>query len=366
MRKYKILFGVPSIHHIGIATDEMFGLESIGFESKSIEYGSKPRYQGVIGRIAVMVANALRMIRRLYQFRPDILYLNSRLERRAGYRDALTTLLIRGLYWRRLAIVIKSHGSDLEVLSDGGTLFRILVIPWLKQSVSAWLFLSSEEVAIVSRKGTLGDRIFQCKNIVRQIAVEDGTLIRASYGIPADHRLFLFVGRMIESKGALDVIEAFLDEDKFSHSTLIMVGDGELMPVMRSRVQRASAEGRVIFTGWLGEEEVARITASSDILVFPTYFPEGFPMALFNAVGAGLAVVTTRTRAAADYLSESQNCLWVEPKSVVSIRSAMNRLVADKELSMSMSRQNKLKGQEFTQAVVALEMADVFQKIMYK
>ena len=38
-------------------------------------------------------------------------------------------------------------------------------------------------------------------------------------------------------------------------------------------------------------------------------------MVIFNAAAAGLPIITTRIRAAADYLKEPDNCLWVEPRS---------------------------------------------------
>ena len=46
-----------------------------------------------------------------------------------------------------------------------------------------------------------------------------------------------------------------------------------------------------------------------------TYHQEGFPMAVFQAVGAGWPVITTRIRAAADYFVENEHCLWVEKKT---------------------------------------------------
>src|SRR5206468_12479595 len=67
------------------------------------------------------------------------------------------------------------------------------------------------------------------------------------------------------------------------------------------------------FCGYVPEERAAQFYVHSTIFVFPTYYQEGLPMVLLNSLAAGVPIITTRIRGAADYLQQPRNCLCVEP-----------------------------------------------------
>jgi glycosyltransferase involved in cell wall biosynthesis len=85
-------------------------------------------------------------------------------------------------------------------------------------------------------------------------------------------------------------------------------------------------------------------------------------MALFNSVAAGLAIITTRTRAAVDYLTSPENCLWVPPQNSNRVHDAMQTLLGEPSLVANMKQHNLLKGQEFSKEQVASELAAIINK----
>ena len=118
--------------------------------------------------------------------------------------------------------------------------------------------------------------------------------------------------------------------------------------------------------GFIPEQEVVSYYANCDILVFPTYFPEGFPMALFNAVGAGMPVITTKIRAANDYLTEPENCLWVKSRAADDVVTAIHKLLESAKLMAEMSMNNKVKAKVFARDQVAAELAAIFNEVISK
>jgi len=84
-------------------------------------------------------------------------------------------------------------------------------------------------------------------------------------------------------------------------------------------------------------------------------------MVLFNSLAAGLSIITTPCRAAKDYLNEPENCLWVEPRSTESIISQVTKLLSEKKIMESMTKNNKNKAQLFTKVVVANELSQIFK-----
>ena len=124
--------------------------------------------------------------------------------------------------------------------------------------------------------------------------------------------------------------------------------------------------GRVVkFTGLLPETEVTRELLKADILVFPTSHPEGFPNILFKAIATGLPVVTTNIRAAADYLSEPENCLYctTDPENIA---DRLEELINDKPLREDMSKANIEYGLTLTPERIADEFIEIFDKMLTK
>ncbi|WP_158828567.1 glycosyltransferase family 4 protein [Mucilaginibacter lacusdianchii] len=365
MSKPKVLFSIPTRHHVEIALDELEGLQELGYECEGFPYAAKEGITSKAGRLKVIFQNALQLVSIAKKFKPDIIYFNSRLEALAGLRDYITIRVVKALYRKKVRFVIKSHGSDLEVLDRSGFITHSVIIPYLKKNVTGWLFLSSEEKNKVVDAGHLSpQKVFVTKNVVRVNHFKKDIQFKSKLNIPVDDKVLLYVGRLIKEKGIYDVVNAFAQIRSTAKAKLVIVGWGAEEESLKQLCVQLGINDDVIFTGFIPEKDVVDFYANSDVLVFPTYFPEGFPMSLFNSVSAGLPIITTPTRAATDYLSDPDNCLWVKPQNPDSIAVAMLTLLQSDVLAHNMSRNNLQKGKEFSKQHVCLELAETLNAIM--
>lgn len=363
--KTRVLFGITTKSHTEIALDEMYGLQDLGYTCDQFEFGGKKNLKSSITRFFIIMLNTFNLLFKTYQFKPHFIYLNSRLEYLGSARDFVTIIIIKALYFRKVHFIIKSHGSDLEVLKTDFFIFKKIIFPYLKRYVRAWLFLSKEELNWITNQNLLNEEtLFLTKNIVRQEKFKLDAGFRQKFNIATDTTILLFVGRIIKEKGIHYVIDAFATIKENRNVFLIIVGDGEELEEVKNSIERLNLAEKVLLTGWVNETEVAYYTANSDVLVFPTFFPEGFPMALFNSMAAGLSIITTPTRAAVDYLNSPDNCLWVEPKSSTSITIALNKLLDNKLLMQQMSLKNKIKTDLFTKKYVSNELSEILTNIL--
>ncbi|WCT10727.1 glycosyltransferase family 4 protein [Mucilaginibacter jinjuensis] len=354
---------MPTRHHVEIALDEMEGMKELGYPCNKFFYAAKEGVDSKTGRMRVIFQNAFNLIKLARLFKPDVIYFNSRLEALAGIRDFITISLLKTLYRHPVRFVIKSHGSDIEVFESKNPLMSKIVLPFLKKQVSAWFFLSTEEQNTIINAGYLSaDKVFVTKNIVRNTQFTPEANFKSLLKIPDDHKILLFVGRIIKQKGVYEVINAFQKIKEMHRTTLIIVGDGPELESIKQLTITLSLSKFVVFTGFIPEQDVIPFYASSDVLVFPTYFPEGFPMALFNAVAAGMCVVTTPTRAAVDYLVEPENCLWVEPENSIQLANKVNNLLQSQTMMDEMTGNNKIKGNLFSKQQVCAELAVTLQR----
>lgn len=360
----RILFGIPTKSHVEITLDELYGLNELGYVCDQFEYGGKKKFKSAILRFFVIFLNALKLVSKIYKFKPDFIYLNSRVEFIASARDFITILMVRLLYLQKVHFVIKSHGSNLEVLQTERFFFKRMVFPFLKRSIRGWLFLSSEEINWITTHNLLdSNKIYLTKNIVRAHKFQIDTNFKQQLNIQNDYKIILFVGRVVKEKGLNYLVEAFAKVLNNHKMVLIIIGDGAELRTIKNKINKLKLDKNVISTGWISEDKVTTYISNSDILVYPTFAPEGFPMALFNSIAAGLPIITTYIRAAMDYLQEPNNCLWVKPKCSDSIEVAMEKLLTNEDLMQQMRENNLQKAKLFAKSVVSHELADILISI---
>jgi glycosyltransferase involved in cell wall biosynthesis len=179
--------------------------------------------------------------------------------------------------------------------------------------------------------------------------------------------VLLFIARLIPAKGLADVIQACaLLRDRGIAFKLMCVGDGSARADAENQVERLGIADRVRFVGQIPESETAEFYANSTLLVFPTYHGEGFPMTIFYAAAAGLPIVTTKIRAAADYLREPDNCLWVEPQNPTMLADRIQFLLERPDLRDSMKRANQELAKEFSAERVTAEYVDIYRQLIQR
>lgn len=107
------------------------------------------------------------------------------------------------------------------------------------------------------------------------------------------------VGRLVAKKAPLIVLEAFRAASTAEPNlTLDLVGDGPLMADVRAYVAAQALDGRVRVHGRLDHSVTLNLLRGADILLHhavtaPNGDTEGQPLAVLEAMAAGLAVVAT-------------------------------------------------------------------------
>jgi glycosyltransferase involved in cell wall biosynthesis len=360
----RILVGVPPKNHVLLSQDEIEGFKDLGYECNKVSYGRNDATAGKVNKLFGVMAKAFNIVKELYAFNPHILYLNSRFEPVGSTRDFITVLIIKLFYVGRVKIVIKTHGSDMAVMEKTSFFYRKMMIPFLRKNVDAWFFLSSEEKELVREYDpVLASKIFITANIVDPGRSVASLEFREKYAL--DERKFkvLFVGRIVREKGVFSLLESIPLLPCKEECLFVFVGDGPDMQALKKKAEALQVTKYVRFPGFIPDHECDHFYANADMLAFPTFFNEGFPMALFKSVAAGLPVITTRIRAAKDHLTAPDNVLWVEGESAESVANAIGTLYEDHALRIAMSQNNRQIAKKFTRREVCAGMHQVMMSI---
>lgn len=338
-------------------------LRRLGHEVKEAIYAFSNSSAGLAGRIG-------RVMRTRHHFHTlaadgkfDIVHINTSFDPKALLRDAA---VIPGMHPGGAKIFLKFHGGDAELLHTSNPILRIARDKVLSNADGIGL-LSSEERDNFLRAGIPREKLFLIKNVVERNQQQPVKSFRERMSLPEGLPLLLFIGRFIPAKGLSDVIRAcsrLRDLDQAFY--LLCIGDGPARENAEREVHELNLQGQVRFLGYIPEELTKDFYVNSDLLVFPTYHYEGFPMVIFNAAAAGLPIITTPIRAAADYLQEPANCLWVEPQNPAMLADRLSQLISNPELAKQMQVNNRLLAEQFNAELVTSEYVQAYERLLWK
>ena len=97
---------------------------------------------------------------------------------------------------------------------------------------------------------------------------------------------------------------------------------------------------RVSYAGVLQQDDKVRALRDADILVLPSY-SEGFPMAVLEAMAAGLALVVTRVGALPEILEPGTHAIFVGTGDPSALAAALLELAADGPRRREMGARNR-------------------------
>lgn len=116
--------------------------------------------------------------------------------------------------------------------------------------------------------------------------------MRVELGIE-DKYVVAHVGRFIHQKNHEFIVEIFdCIRRKKENAVLLLVGDGELVPMIKDKIRSLGLEKDVIFLG--NRSDIANIYQAMDVFVMPSFY-EGLGMVAVEAQIAGLPVICADT-----------------------------------------------------------------------
>jgi glycosyltransferase involved in cell wall biosynthesis len=131
------------------------------------------------------------------------------------------------------------------------------------------------------------------------------------------------VGRLDRQKGH-DLLARALPQ--LPAATAVVVGDGPERDALDNLADSLGVGGRFVVTGW--RDDARDFLTTFDVFALPSRF-EGFPLALLEAMLAGLPVVAADVGSVAEAVVDGQTGVLVEAEDVDGLAHAIAELLAD-------------------------------------
>lgn len=147
---------------------------------------------------------------------------------------------------------------------------------------------------------------------------------------------------------------------------LELVGDGPLRGQLEQEAARLGLADRVRFHGSLPEPSVAAVLADADAFALPSVIArdgdmEGIPVALMEALAAGLPAVATRQSGVPELVRDGATGYLAEPGDVESLRDALRRALSEPDPDARAAHGRALVENEFDQDRSARRLVELLR-----
>jgi glycosyltransferase involved in cell wall biosynthesis len=151
--------------------------------------------------------------------------------------------------------------------------------------------------------------------------------VRADLGIRPDDMVVVTVANLRQQKAYPDLLSAARTlVDRHPDLHFLAAGQGPLEAEIRARIVKLGLSDNFRLLGH--RDDVADLLAASDIFVLASEW-EGYPIALMEAMAAGLACVATRVGGATDAIENGVNGLLLNPRDVDALVRHLESLIGD-------------------------------------
>jgi len=321
-----IMLGASLEQNGGIATVEHLVLKYVPADAVIIRHVTSHDEGSITHRIIIFGKALCILLWNLICRKVDFVHIHLS-DGGSVFRKAILTL-VTALFGK--PVLMHAHGAEFH-----STYFSLP--RWVRQILS-WVFRQCQGFIVLSN--TWAD--FYMSNL--RLSEKRIFVLPNPVDLPTqipDRRnsatlRFVFLGRIGQRKGAFDLIKAFarIPAAQKNRCELILAGDGEIEQG-RSIAQSFNLGEQVTFLGWIDSEQRNEVLNQADVFILPSY-NEGLPMALLEAMGRGLPVLTTPVGGIPEVIASGKNGLLVAPGEIQQLSEAMQLLIGDREMRLSL------------------------------
>ncbi|WP_196259674.1 glycosyltransferase family 4 protein [Pelagibacterium limicola] len=152
---------------------------------------------------------------------------------------------------------------------------------------------------------------------------------------------FMLAARLLAEKGIFQFVEAARAiKREAPEARFVLLGGLDSNPhgIARADVEAWVAEG---ILEWPGHVPVKPWLAQASVFVLPSYYREGVPRSIQEAMAMGRPVITTDAPGCRETVIEGSNGFLVPPRDSAALADAMRRFVAAPELVASMGARSR-------------------------
>ena len=314
---------------------------------------------GQIGRFSwEKIRSFSRMCQEVRQaidgWKPDLVYMTPSSSMPAILKDAILAWMIRR---EGCPIVLHFHNKGVASRQDHFVYDRLYRLLFRDASVILLSRLLYPDI----RKYVLLERVSFCPNgvFVPEVSHRPGPVPR-----------ILFLSNMIRSKGVSVLIDACRQLKErgvaFKCSLVGALSSDYPGDSLTAEIRDKGLEAHITYEGPRYGDEKWKVFSEADVFAFPTFYPnECFPLAILEAMGAGLPVVTTEEGAIPEMVRDGVDGFICQREDAGALADALGRLLTDPALRIRMGESGKARyGDLYTLERFERSIVDILKRTL--
>lgn len=271
--------------------------------------------------------------------------------------DVVLPYTMKPVIYAGLAARLAGTTDRFALMTGLGYLFSDENPSWRKSMIRQ-LSVHLYRLALAGTKRVFVYNEADVADIKRHRMVKDEKLLTrvAGSGVDLDHfrqsdspeaPVFLLVARLLRDKGVIEFAKAArILKARYPQAKFRLLGPFDDNP---SGLSRAEVDGwvREGAIEYLGEtRDVRPHLDRCSVFVLPSYYREGVPRSILEAMATGRAIVTTNLAGCRDTVVEGVNGKVIPPRDANALADAMERFIVAPELMRSMGRMSRKLAEE--------------------
>ena len=296
--------------------------------------------------VPFLLAEAFALRRLVREHRPDVLHIHWILP-----QGAVALLTARAVPW-----LVTTLGGDVYALRNPLAIRLKRMVVRRARAVTTMNSDMRDRLVAIGAPATTTH--------VMPMGADVDAVRSAAAGIaPVPGRL-LFVGRLVEKKGLVVLLDALRMIPAGVTWSLDIVGDGPL----RARLETAAQGLPVRFLGQLGRDELSRSLGASSVVVVPSVpaasgDQDGLPVALLEAMAVGRPAVGSRLSGIDDAIVDGETGLLVPPGDVGALATALEKLLTDGTLRSTLGAAASRRAESFSVSSIGRRYTSLLDEV---
>lgn len=291
------------------------------------------------------------------------------LARAAGYDMVHCQSPIGGALWRAACMGLRKRGTAVVYTAHGFHFFHGAGLwPWVAYyPVERFLSRFTDVLITINKEDYRAARKFHAGRAVYVpgVGVHAGRIgeaaagreeMLAEFGFGRQDFVFMSTGQLSVRKNHEAAIRA-LGMIRDRRVKYLIVGSGELEGRLRALVKSLGLGGRVAFAGY--RADVGELLHCVDAFIFPS-LQEGLPVAMMEAMAAGLPIVASRIRGNVDLAGDGFGGYLVGRRDVHGYAKAMGQVIRNRHAGMGERNAQIVK--EFDISAVSRRMEKIYRQ----
>ncbi|MCK5611735.1 glycosyltransferase family 4 protein [Candidatus Pacearchaeota archaeon] len=288
----------------------------------------------------------LNTIKLVKKFNPDIVHIIAPRYRFSAGALVAAKIFKKKTVYTRTTLPHRGHRNKIPIFVDEFVFVNILKF--------------ADVTIVLSREM---ERCME-KGFLSKMMVIPSFIMESYHGdIEKSQNHILYVGRLDRLKGIDDLIKSiWYVKKEIPNIKLSIVGDGEYLSDLLNLVSDYDLKDNIIFEGHLYDDELVNMYSKSEIFVFPSYL-EGMPMAVIEAMSAGLPIIASDIEPCIEILEDGKYGVIVKKGDSKAIANNIVSLLMDDKLKKHYAEMCLKKSKRYTLDYIAQEIENVYEDL---